>query len=80
MHLLTKPQQAGGQCPPYDMDFSADENSTYGMGKPITYRGAGKAGTALLVSGSFPVSPAVSTPGNRNHRIRRCVNALLKNL
>lgn len=27
MHLLTKPQQAG-DARPYDMDFSADENST----------------------------------------------------
>ena len=80
MPLLTKPQQAGGNARPYDMDFSADENSTYGMGKPIPYRGAGKAGTALLVSGSFPVSPAVSIPGKRNHRIRRCLNAPLKSL
>ncbi len=26
-----------GNARPYDMDFSADENSTYGMGKPIPY-------------------------------------------
>lgn len=44
-----------GNARPYDMDFSADENSTYGMGKPITYRGAGKAGTALLGSDGFMV-------------------------
>ena len=43
MHLLSKPQKRAGNARPYDMDFSADENSTYGTGLPIPYRGAAQS-------------------------------------
>ena len=69
-----------GKARPYDMDFSADEDSTYGTGLPIPYRGAGQSSYRTI--GKRQLSGFVSRcdTGLTQYMYKYSLNAPLKNL
>ena len=70
--VSVQPKCACGKSDP-SVSFAA--SSPY-AGEP---RGAAQICTSPTLSGSFPVSSAVSTPGTSNYRIGSCGSSLLKN-
>lgn len=69
-----------GNARPYDMDFSADEDSTYGTGLPIPYRGAGQSWYRTIGKRQFHGFAGIFDTGLTQYMYKYSLNALLKNL
>ena len=69
-----------GNARPYDMDFSADDNSTYGTGLPIPYTGAGQSSYRTIGKREFSGFAGSFDTGLTQYMYKYSLNAPLKSL